>query len=219
MMNRKAIAGVLIVTIVVASIAIAVSTESEGGVRGLISAKDIMPGAITKTHLHGEVINDIDIVDPDELADDAIPSITAVNTGITMINETHNVTGNRWDVFNESIGTVERNSKLLITYSARVINMSGVTGDKVVVKCNVLRHYNDNDPTSPLNLTYPAEPTGGVYFAAPDWVNITNTVQFFNASVPPSGTSDVHVNISATTTNATANLTDQVLTVIAIPTA
>ena len=218
MMNRKAIAGVLIVTIVVASIAIAVSTESEGGVRGLISAKDIMPGAITKTHLHGEVINDIDIVDPDELADDAIPSITAVNTGITMINETHNVTGNRWDVFNESIGTVERNSKLLITYSARVINMSGVTGDKVVVKCNVLRHYNDNDPTSPLNLTYPAEPTSGVYFASPDWVNITNTVQFFNASVPPSN-SDVHVNISATTTNATANLTDQVLTVIAIPTA
>ena len=217
MMNRKAIAGVLIVTIVVASIAIAVSTESEGGVRGLISAKDIMPGAITWSHLSGTVQTDIDTVDPDELAANAIPNITAVNTGITMINETHNVTGNRWDVFNESIGTVERNSKLLITYSARVINMSGVTGDKVVVKCNVLRHYND-DPNLPLNLTYPAEPTSGVYFAAPDWVNITNTVQFFNASVPPSN-SDVHVNISATTTNATANLTDQVLTVIAIPTA
>ena len=51
MMNRKAIAGVLIVTIVVASIAIAVSAEGEGGVRGLISAKDIMPGAITQNHL------------------------------------------------------------------------------------------------------------------------------------------------------------------------
>ena len=59
MMNRKAIAGVLIVTIVVASIAIAVSAEGEGGVRGLISAKDIMPGAIQWSHFSAACQNTI----------------------------------------------------------------------------------------------------------------------------------------------------------------
>jgi len=85
--SRKAIAGILIVTVVLASVAIAVSAQNEGGV----GPRAILPGAITSEHLAD------DAVTPDDIPDSgtAFTMDTSGNTkiGTDAIHASLNVTG------------------------------------------------------------------------------------------------------------------------------
>lgn len=129
MINKKAIAGIMVATIALASVAIAVSAQGEGGVGPMA----IMPGAITSEHIKDNDITVDDIgsnaVGNDEMRDSAItePEIAAYaiprinytligNTSFTDTNANAINTTPTTDVLTTTID----NKGLIIMYSANV---------------------------------------------------------------------------------------------------
>ena len=188
MMNRKAIAGMLVMAIALAGVAIAVSAEGEGGVGPM----GILPGAISWNHLSNIVQTEIKTVENSEITSNAVNSSQIINgtivdqdlganaiPSVTDERDVHTDGGVVWTniTMPDNNGTV----KYLITYSASVRPDNLTSPENVNVTI-----YMANSTNVSYHTLYEITPASAQTLVdGYAGTNITHTVQFFNASVAP----------------------------------
>jgi hypothetical protein len=236
--KKKAIAGILAATIVLAGIAIAVSAEGEGGVRPMA----IVPGAIVTEHLAtgavttDKILNSTILVG--DIADNAVTTYKILNETIltddilngtilegdfaagalpNIVNNTalsFSITDAYSEIFNHTI-TTDRPAKFIITYTgeASVLSASNLTLVKVEIT---------NRTTYPFDRVL-ARP-GAVNFTDSTSYRLTHSTQFLNeTAIVPAGTRYVTVSARVvkdgdlSAAGGSGTLKNNMLTVEALP--
>jgi len=171
-----------------------------------IRGEDIGEGQVNTTDILNETILGADIrngeVNASDLSANAIPSVIN-NTAADDIT----IDTTPKEIVNDSI-SLPRDAKLIITYTG---NVTGQTTTTTFVKINC----SISNTTEAVREWYECKP-GIITFADNAVNNVTVSVQFLNqTATTPAG--DHYIRVMAWTTDGSAKINDNMLTVIALP--